>query len=57
MKSVNKTFAELVESASLLVPHRRVESWRISAAVDISWEMSIKNAGGGRGCLIHSFKE
>lgn len=26
MKSVNKTFAELVESASLLVPHRRVES-------------------------------
>lgn len=42
MKSVNKNFAELMESAWLLALHRCAESWRIFVAVDISWVMSIK---------------
>lgn len=42
MESVNKTFAELVESAELLVLYKGAECWRTFVAVDISWEISIE---------------
>lgn len=42
MESVNKTFAELVESAELLVLYKGAGHWRIFVAVDISWEISIE---------------